>query len=110
MNFGYPEPSSDLGGELIDRFPIKVSENDDVVYWFVMDQIHFEGKTENWIRLTYYRYRKPEIKRGWNFAGQTSITGPGSQLKRFFVEEIKAKPWIRAFFQEVLDECEDQFY
>jgi len=103
VNFKYPEPPYRLKGELLDRYVIKDGEDNYVVYWYVIDLIRFEDEHEDWLRMTYYRYKKRERK--WVFAGQTSLSGPLSYFQRLFIETIKEKPWMRQLFREVYKQC-----
>lgn len=78
-------------------------ENDSAVYWNMIDRIKFEGENEDWLRITYYRYKK--IERRWVFAGQTSISDPISDFVKLFVKAVKEKEWIRPLFREVCKQC-----
>jgi len=93
VNFKYPEPPYLLEGELSDRFVFEDGEDDRVLYWFVIDLIKFKGEDENWLRMTYYRYKKKEKR--WVFAGQTSLSGPNSEFENLFAEAIKEKKWVK---------------
>jgi len=103
VNFKYPEPPFERKGELLDRHVTKVSENDLVVYWYLIDRIRFEGENEDWLRITYCRYKKKE--RRWVFAGQTSLSGPISNIQKLFIEAIKKKDWVKPLFREVFKQC-----
>jgi len=69
----------------------------------MIDLIKFEDETENWIRITYYRYKPKE--RRWIFAGQTSIADPIKAFVTLFVQAIKEKEWVRPLFREVNKQC-----
>jgi len=101
--FQYPEPPYFLTGTLIDRCVVKDGGDDLVDYWNVIDLIRFEGEEEDWLRITYYRYKKHEKR--WVFAGQTSLSNPISYFCDLFVAAIKEKEWIRPLFREVLRQC-----
>ena len=103
VNFKYPEPPYFLKGKLLDRYAIFDAEDDWVVYWSMIDLIRFESEDEDWLRITYYRYKKKEGK--WVFAGQTSLANPISGFLKLFVEAIKEKEWIRQLFKEVCSQC-----
>lgn len=105
VKFTYPE-GEHLIGELIDRSAFLTGEDNLVAYWMVMDLIKFEGYEENWIRLSYYRYRKKE--RNWVFAGQTSISDTIGSLAESFVKAVKEKEWVRLLFREVCRVCEKE--
>lgn len=102
VNFTYPE-GPPRKGKLLDRYVIFDSDDDSVVYWDVIDLIGFEDEVEDWLRITYYRYKKRE--RRWVFAGQTSISNPISGFLELFVKAIKEKEWIRPLFREVYKQC-----
>jgi hypothetical protein len=104
VNFKYPEPPYLLKGKLVDRYIISLGYGDEWVdYWMMIDRISFEGQTEDWLRITYYRYKKKEMR--WVFAGQTSLTIPISGFLKLFVKAIKDKEWIRPLFREVYKQC-----
>ena len=104
VTFRYPEPPYVLQGKLFDRFAIKDGVGGGVVYWNVIDLIKFEGEErEDWLRLTYYRYKKKENR--WVFAGQTSLTNPISGILELFIKAIKEKDWIRTLFTQVCRQC-----
>ena len=88
-----------MKGKLIDRYVIKGGEDDWVIYWNMIDLIRFETEDEDWLRITYYRYKKKEKR--WVFAGQTSFSDPISSFRELFVNAIKEKEWIRLFFKEI---------
>lgn len=100
--FKYPKKEGKKKGKLVDRFVIYDRENDMVVYWNMIDLIDFKDEDENWLRITYYRYKKKERK--WVFAGQTSISDPISSFVELFVRAIREKEWIRPIFREVCKE------
>jgi len=106
VNFKYPEPPYFLKGKLLDRYATFVAEDDWVVYWSMIDRIKFEGEDEDWLRITYYRYKKKERK--WVFAGQTSLANPTSGFLELFVEAIKEKEWMRQLFKEVYKQCSNE--
>jgi len=101
--FKYPEPPYYLKGKLIDRIVVKDRGDDLVTYWNLIDLIRFEGEAEDWLRITYYRYKIKEKK--WVFAGQTSLSDPISHFRELFVNAIKEKEWIRPLFKEVFKQC-----
>ena len=103
VNFKYPEPPYLLEGKLLDRCVSFVYEDNLVAYWNVIDFIRFEGEDEDWLRITYYRYKKAERK--WVFAGQTSMSNPISGFLELFVKVVKEKDWIRPLFREVYKQC-----
>ena len=103
VNFKYPEPPYFLRGKLLDRYVIAGGEDEWVVYWNIIDLIQFEGEDEDWLRITYYRYKKKERK--WVFAGQTSLSNPISGFIELFVKAVKEKEWIRPVFREVYKRC-----
>jgi len=111
VNFTYPEPPYDFEGTLKDRFVEKSGEDDYVTYWNVIDLIEFKGENEDWLRITYYRYKKkaipPKKRTGWVFAGQTSLSNPMSQFEELFIKAIKEKQWMRTLFREILEQCSD---
>ena len=95
-----------MKGKLLDRYATFVAEDDWVVYWSMIDRIKFEGEDEDWLRITYYRYKKKERK--WVFAGQTSLANPISGFLELFVEAIKEKEWMRQLFKEVYKQCSNE--
>lgn len=102
VRFKYPEGDFSVYprvGVLKDRFVFFDSEDDVVVYWNIIDLIQFKDDPENWLRITYYRYKKQEMK--FNFAGQTSISNPISGWVQMFSKAIKEKYWFKEFFKEV---------
>lgn len=103
VNFKYPKGEGHKAGKLVDRVVIFDRENDLVVYWNMIDLIRFKDEEEDWLRITYYRYKKKEGK--WVFAGQTSISDPISDFIGLFVKAIKEKEWIRSLFREVYKQC-----
>ena len=103
VNFTYPEPPYTLEGKLLDRYVVEGGEDDWVTYWNMIDLIRFENEDENWLRITYYRYKKKEKR--WVFAGQTSMSNPISEFRELFVGAIKKKEWIRHFFTEICKQC-----
>jgi hypothetical protein len=103
VKFNYPEPNYPSEGILKERYVFKASEDDTVVYWDLIDLIEFKNSEENWLRLTYYRYKKDESH--WNFAGQTSLCEPISTFDKLFVNGIKERQWIRQFFRNIVKEC-----
>jgi hypothetical protein len=103
VNFKYPEPPYLLKGKLLDRYAISDYGDDWVDYWSMIDLIRFEGEDEDWLRITYYRYKKKESR--WVFAGQTSLAIPISGFLELFVKAIKEKEWIRPLFREVYKRC-----
>ena len=103
VKFKYPKKEGIKRGKLLDRVVILDRETDLVVYWNMIDLIKFEDETENWIRITYYRYKPKE--RRWNFAGQTSIADPINAFVKLFVQAIEEKEWIRPLFREVYEQC-----
>ena len=106
VNFKYPEPPYFLKGKLLDRYVTFVAEDDWVVYWNMIDLIHFEGEDEDWLRITYYRYKKKERK--WVFAGQTALSNPISGFIKLFANAVKEKEWIRPVFREVYKRCSNE--
>ena len=109
VDFTYPEPPYDFEGTLKDRFVEKSGEDAYVTYWNVIDLIEFKGEDEDWLRVTYYRYKKkaipPKKRTGWVFAGQTSLSNPMSEFEELFVKAIKEKHWMRTFFREISKQC-----
>jgi len=103
VNFKYPEPPYYLKGKLIDRIVVKDGGDDLVTYWNLIDLIRFEGEEEDWLRITYYRYKNKDKR--WVFAGQTSLANPLSGFLELFVNTIKEKEWIRTLFREVYKQC-----
>jgi hypothetical protein len=101
--FKYPEPPYLLKGKLIDRIVVKDGGDEIVTYWNLIDLIRFEGEEEDWLRITYYRYKNKD--RRWVFAGQTSLSDPISHFRDLFVSAIKEKEWIRALFKQVFKKC-----
>lgn len=105
VNFTYPEPPYDFEGTLKDRFVDKSGEDDYVTYWNIIDLIKFKDEEEDWLRFTYYRYKKkaipPKKRTGWVSAGQTSLSNPMSQFEEFFVKAIKEKQWMKTFFRDI---------
>ncbi len=102
VRFKYPEgdfSDSPREGVLKDRFAIFDSEDEFVVYWKVIDLIEFKDYPENWLRITYYRYKKQKMI--WRFAGQFSISNPLSDWVQMFSKAVKEKPWFKEFFKEV---------
>ena len=74
-------------------------------YYFDTETTGFDfdkDEKENWLRITYYRYKKKERK--WVFAGQTSISDPISSFVELFVKATREKEWIRPIFREVCKE------
>ncbi len=72
----------------------------------MIDLIRFENEDEDWLRITYYRYKKKE--RRWVFAGQTSFADPISSFRELFVNVIKEKEWIRPLFREIYKRCKKE--
>ena len=103
VSFKYPKGEGRKVGELLDRVVVFDRENDLVVYWNMIDLISFKHEEQDWLRITYYRYKK--IERRWIFAGQTSISGPISDFVELFVKAIREKEWIRPLFKEVCKQC-----
>ena len=103
VTFKYPKKEGKKEGKLVDRVVILDRENDMVVYWNMIDRIRFKGDNRDWLRITYYRYKKKERK--WVFAGQTSIADPITAFVELFVKAIKEKKWIRPLFREVCKQC-----
>ncbi len=106
VNFKYPEPPYLLNGKLLDRHVIAGGEDDWIIYWNMIDLIRFENEDEDWLRITYYRYKKKE--RRWVFAGQTSFADPISSFRELFVNVIKEKEWIRPLFREIYKRCKKE--
>jgi hypothetical protein len=104
--FSYPEPPYEFKGKLMDRIIVKSGEDEIVRYWNLMDLIRFENEDEDWLRITYYRYKKKENK--WVFAGQTSLSDPISQFEELFVTGIKEKDWIKRLFKNVVNQCANE--
>jgi hypothetical protein len=111
VHFTYPEPPYDFEGALMDRFVDKDGEDEYVTYWNIIDLIKFKGEDENWLRITYYRYKKkaipPKGRTGWVFAGQTSLTNPMSQFEELFTKATREKQWMKIFFREIIKQCPD---
>jgi hypothetical protein len=105
VHFTYPEPPYHFEGTLKDRFVIKDGYDANVTYWNIIDLIEFKGENEDWLRITYYRYKKKEKR--WVFAGQTSLSNPISQYEELFVQAIKEKQWMKTFFKQILRQCSD---
>lgn len=103
VHFKYPEEPTNRKGVLLDRFVIKDTEDNEVVYWNLIDLIKFEHDEENWLRITYYRYKKQQKR--WVFAGQTSLSDPISKFEELFVNAIREKEWVRHLFKEILQKC-----
>lgn len=104
VTFKYPKKE----GKLVDRVVILDRENDMVVYWNMIDRIRFKGDNRDWLRITYYRYKKKERK--WVFAGQTSIADPITAFVELFVKAIKEKEWIRPLFREIYKKCAKELH
>ena len=102
VNFTYPEPPHSRG-KLKDRFVVRSGDDAYAIYWNMIDLIEFEGADEDWLRFTYYRYKRKEKK--WVFAGQTSLSNPLSQIEELFVKAIKEKQWMKALFKGVFKKC-----
>jgi hypothetical protein len=92
-----------LIGKLTDRIVVKSGEDEFVRYWNLIDLIRFENEEEDWMRITYYRYKKKEKR--WVFAGQTPYSDPISQFEELFITGVKEKDWIRRLFKSVLRQC-----
>lgn len=106
VRFAYPEGAFSKyprEGILKDRFVILDSDDEDVVYWNIIDLIKFKDYPEDWLRVTYYRYKKKEMK--WVFAGQTSISNPISGFVQMFAEAVKEKDWFKSLFREIQKQC-----
>ena len=100
--FRYPEPPYVLKGKLVDRYAISLGYGDEWVdYWMIIDLIRFEGEAEDWIRITYYRYKKKEMR--WVFAGQTALAIPISGFQELFVKAIKEKEWMKDLFKGIMN-------
>jgi hypothetical protein len=104
VSFKYPEPPYLKKGKLLDRIIAKSGEDEIVGYWNLIDLINFDDEKEDWLRISYYRYKKKENR--WVFAGQTSLTDPISQFEELFVKGIKEKEWVKKLFKKVLLQCE----
>ena len=92
-----------LKGKLEYRHAIEVHDYNSVVYWHIADLIRFEGETELWFRMTYYRYLQKKSK--WVYAGQTSLSSPVSNFAKLFVGTIKESEGFRQLFKEICKEC-----
>ena len=109
VHFKYPEPPHDRYGKLLDRFVVKDRVDvDKVTYWNIIDLIEFDNEEEQWLRMTYYRYKKKEQKWNWNFAGQTSFANPISKFEELFVNALKEKEWVRPLFKETFRQCKKE--
>jgi len=108
VKFKYPKKEGVKIGKLMDRVVVFDSESDLVVYWNMIDLIKFDDEDEDWLRITYYRYKKKE--RRWVFAGQTSISDPISDFVELFVKAIKEKEWIRPLFREIYKKCAKELH
>jgi len=89
-------------GVLNDRCVICTGEREGVKYWDVVDLISFNGDTEPWIRIGYYRMRrdKPQPR----FAGQTTITETVAGWKTILLQAAREKEWFRRLLEEVCRE------
>lgn len=99
VKFSYPERERSKTGTIMKRVVSCDDEDEKVVYWNVVDFINFEGQAEPWLRITYYRYKKPQGR--WVFAGQTSISDPIDRMVEFFSEVAKEEPRFRDFIEQV---------
>jgi hypothetical protein len=79
---------SDKSGKLVDRVVCYDGENSKAFYWNLLDLIRFKGEDEDWLRITYYRYKK---EGRWVFAGQTSISDPFGSFSTLFIKAISAR-------------------
>ena len=100
VNFIYPDGEEKRTGRLADRVVCFSGEASKAVYWNVIDLIKFENENEDWIRMSYYRYRKADGR--WIFAGQTSLTDPLSNIAKLFNKGVREKEWIRSLFSKNL--------
>jgi hypothetical protein len=80
-------------------------ETNSAFYWNLLDLIRFEEEREDWLRISYYRYRKDGQ---WVFAGQTSISAPFDSFSKLFIKAIKEKKWIRPLFKEIYEKCQNE--
>lgn len=103
VHFTYPEPPYHFKGTLKDRCVVNDGGDASVTYWNMIDLIEFENEKENWLRLTYYRYKNKEKR--WVFAGQTSLSDPISHFEELFTTAVKEKAWIRPLFRNIVKEC-----
>ena len=95
-----------LRGILEHRYAIEVEDFNSVVYWYIIDSIRFEGETELWFRLTYYRYLQNKSR--WVFAGQTSLSGPIRNFVKLFASAVKESEHFRQFFKEIFNGCSNE--
>ena len=102
VNFKYPKGEQGKSGILKDRVVIFDRKDDNVTYWNLIDLIEFKDEKEQWLRITYYRYKKDGH---WIFAGQTSIADPLSKFVELFVKAIKETLWARQLFKEIFTKC-----
>lgn len=101
--FKYPKgEKSDKSGKLIDRVVCYDGETNNAFYWNLLDLIRFKEEKEDWLRISYYRYKKDGR---WVFAGQTSISDPFNSFVVLFAKAIKEKEWIRPLFKNVYRQC-----
>lgn len=101
VRFAYPGVEGVLNGTLKDRCVLAAGTNiGGVPYWDVIDLITFDGQTEPFMRIGYFR--KPVNRLVWG--SQTTITEPLSTWKDLFVEAARNKEWFRGLLEEVMSE------
>jgi hypothetical protein len=99
VTFTFPEGEERMVGVLNDRCVICTGSKEGVKYWDVVDLISFNGETEPWIRIGYYRMRRDKAQP--RFAGQTTITETVTGWKTILLQAAREKEWFRRLLEEV---------
>jgi hypothetical protein len=101
VRFAYPGVEGNLHGTLDDRCVLAAGNNiGGVPYWDVIDLIKFEGQSEPFMRIGYYR--KPLNRLVWG--SQTTITEPLSTWKDLLVKAARDMDWFRSLLEQVMSE------
>jgi hypothetical protein len=105
VSFRYPGDEGEKTGVLKDRTVVpSITPPGAVPYWDVIDLLEFEGQSEPWMRIGYYR--KPKDRLNWG--SQTTITEPLSVWKRLMVTAARDKKWFRDLLDDVIRELQSQ--
>jgi hypothetical protein len=103
VSFTYPGSEGTQKGVLKDRAVVWSGDHaQNVQYYDVADLIEFDGKSDLWMRLGYYRQVGEDLR----WASQTTITEPLDVWRRFFVATAREKDWFRTLLSEVAKELE----
>ena len=104
VSFKYPGSEGDKNGVLKKRTVVdSINAQRDAHYWDVIDLIEFEGETEPWLRIGYYRKTKMHLIWG----SQTTITEPISIWKKVLVGAAREQIWFRDMLESVMKELKN---